>query len=76
LLRAVILKTIDIAREYISRTTTQMGLRVVAEAARRTYEKGLKATREFLADNPIVFDRFLPELNCTAPCAAMLDCQY
>lgn len=71
-LRAVVLKTIEIAREYISRTTTALGLRVVAEVARRTYEKGLKATREFLADNPIEFDRFLPEINYTAPWIAML----
>jgi hypothetical protein len=71
-LQAVVLKTIEIARQYISRTTTKLGLRVVAEVARQTYEKGLKAAREFLADNPIVFDRFIPQLNYTAPSAAML----
>jgi hypothetical protein len=71
-LRAVVLKTVEIARHFISRTTTALGLRVVAEAARRTYEKGLKASRAFLADNPIVFDNFLPELNYTAPWVAML----
>ena len=69
--RAVVLKTIDIAREYISRTTTSMGLRVVAELARYAYEKGLKATQRFLDNNPIKFDRFLPQLNYTAPCNAM-----
>jgi hypothetical protein len=51
-LQAVVLKTIDVARRFISRTTTALGLRVVAETARRTYEKGLKATRDFLANNP------------------------
>lgn len=71
-LQAVILKTIEIAREYISRTTTNLGMHVVAEIARRTYEKGIKASRDFLADNPIVFGRFLPELNYTAPWIAML----
>lgn len=71
-LQAVILKTIEIAREYISRTTTNLGMHVVAEIARRTYEKGIKASRDFLADNPIVFGRFLPELNYTAPWVAML----
>jgi hypothetical protein len=70
-LQAVVLKTIEIARQYISRTTTTVGLRVVAEIARSTYEKGLKATRGFLADNPIIFDRFLPELNYTAPSGAL-----
>jgi hypothetical protein len=71
-LQAVILKTIEIARQYISRTTTNLGLRVVAEVARHTYEKGIKASRVFLADNPIVFDNFLPKLNYTAPWGAML----
>src|SRR5947209_5660377 len=68
-LQAVVLKTIEVARQFISRTTTAVGLRVVAELARRTYEKGLKATRAFLDGNPIQFDRFLPQLNYTAPWA-------
>ena len=70
--QAVILKTIEVARRYISRTTTALGLHVVAEIARRTYEKGLKASREFIDANPIVLNTFLPELNYTAPWAAML----
>jgi Rhodopirellula transposase DDE domain len=70
-LQAIILKTVEIARHFISRTKTAFGLHVVAEAARRTYEKGLKASREFLDDNPIVFNTFLPELNYTAPWVAM-----
>jgi Rhodopirellula transposase DDE domain len=71
-LQAVVLKTIHVARAFISRTTTAMGLRVVAEVARRTYEKGLKATREFVADSPIRFHKPLPELNYTAPWTALL----
>ena len=71
-LQAVVLKTIEVARQFISRTTTALGLRVVAEIARRTYVKGLKATPEFLHDNPIQFDRFLPTLNYTAPWLALL----
>jgi Rhodopirellula transposase DDE domain len=70
-LRAVILKTVEIARRFISRTKTAMGLHVVAETARHTYTKGLKASREFLEDNPIVFNNFLPDLNYTAPWVAM-----
>jgi len=64
-LRAVVLKTIEVARDFIARTTTTAGLRVVAEIAHRTYEKGRKATREFLADTPLRFDNFLPQLNYT-----------
>jgi Rhodopirellula transposase DDE domain len=71
-LKAVVLKTIEIARQFISRTTTSSGLRVVAEVARRSYEKGIQASRDFLDDNPIVFDDFLPELNYSAPWVAML----
>ena len=71
-LQGVVLKTIDVARRFIGRTTTAIGLRVVAEIARRTYHKGLKASRRFLDNNPIQFDTFLPELNYTAPSVAML----
>ena len=70
-LQAVVLKTIEVARQFISRATTAFGLRVVAEVARHTYEKGLKASRDFLDDNPIDFDRFLPTLNYTAPWLAL-----
>jgi DDE family transposase len=66
-LRATVLRTIEIARSLIARTKTVPGLRVVAEIAGRMYEKGRKATSEFLADMPLRFDAFLPQLNYTAP---------
>ena len=44
-LQCVVLRTIEIARELIARTTTATGLHVVAELARRAYTKGRKATR-------------------------------
>jgi len=69
--QAVVLKTIEVARQFIARTTTAFGLRVVAEVARRTYQKGLKASRDFLDDNPIQFHHFLPTLNYTAPWLAL-----
>lgn len=71
-IRAVILKTIDIARDFMARTTTALGLRVVAEVAKRTYEKGRKATPNFLDNDPLKYDRFLPELNYTAPWVSLL----
>jgi hypothetical protein len=71
-LQAAILKTIHIARQYISRTKTAAGLRVVVELARRRYQKGLKASAAFLANSLIAPDHFLPKLNYTAPCTAML----
>ena len=71
-LQAVVLKRIRVAKEFIGRTKTATGLRVVVEIARRMYQKGLKATRNFLDNNPIRFDDFLPELNYTAPWISLL----
>jgi Rhodopirellula transposase DDE domain len=71
-LQAVVLKTIDVAKDFIGRTKTATGLRVVAEIARRMYPKGLKASRDFLDNNPIRFNDFLPELNYTASWLSML----
>ncbi len=71
-LQAVVLKTMQVAKDFIGHTTTATGLRVVAEIARRMYEKGLKASRDFLENNPIRFDTFLPELNYTASWLGML----
>lgn len=65
-LSGVVLQTIEVARDFISRTSTQTGLRVVVEIARRAYYKGRKATSEFLNDMPIHFNEFLPELNYKA----------
>jgi hypothetical protein len=62
----MVLKTIDFARDCIRRTTTTTGLRVLADIARKTYQKGRQVAREFLRDMPILFDDFLPELNYTA----------
>lgn len=70
-LQAVVLKTIQVARQFIARTTTAFDLRVIAEIARRTYEKGLKASQEYFDADPIRYDRFLPQLNYTAPWLAL-----
>lgn len=64
-LQSVVLKTAEIAREFIMNTKTATGIRVIAEIARRTYEKGRKATSEFLEDMPIRFNTRLPQLNYT-----------
>ena len=65
-LRGVVLQTVDIAKHFIARTTTDTGLRVVVETARRVYYKGLQASQEFLENMPIRFHHFLPDLNYTA----------
>ena len=71
-LQAVVLKTIQVARQFIARTTTAFDLRVVAEIARRTYEKGLKASQEYIDADPIRYDRILPQFNYTAPWLGLL----
>jgi hypothetical protein len=71
-LRGIILRNIQIARDAIARATTAKGLRVIAEIARRKYAKGIKASVDFIANNPIRPSDFLPQLNYTAPWIAML----
>lgn len=66
-LRGVVLRTIEVARELIARTTTATGLRVVSEIANHAYETGRKATRAFLEQMPIQFHHVLPQLNYTTP---------
>lgn len=66
-LQGVVLKTVDITKQFIARATTATGLRVVAEAARHSYQKGLTASADFLTNMPIRFHNFLPALNYTAP---------
>lgn len=76
-LRGVVLKTVEIAKHFIARTTTSQGLRVVVEIARCMYQKGLKASAQFMAHNPIQFEPVLPLLNYTAPWTApiLLECK-
>jgi hypothetical protein len=66
-MQSAVLRTIEVARDLIARTTTANDLHVVAHIARRTYIKGRRATDEFLDQMPIVYNKFLPQLNYTAP---------
>lgn len=66
-LQGVVLKTIEIARDFISRAKTTTGLKVIAELANTTYEAGQQASHEFLENMNIDFDDFLPDLNYTVP---------
>jgi len=62
-LRGVVLKTMEMAKQFISRTRTRTGLRVIVETTEQVYEKARKATRRFLDSMPVVYDTFLPDLN-------------
>jgi hypothetical protein len=65
-LSGLVLNNAEVARQAISSARTATGLRVVAELAKRVYQKGLKASEEFLQAMPIRFHHFLPQLNYTA----------
>jgi hypothetical protein len=71
-IQAIVLKTIQVARDFIARTRTAHGLRVVADIARNMYAKGVKASQYFLDNNPIRYDTFLPQLNYTAPAWSLI----
>ena len=57
------LKTVELIRDAINRTTTRPGLRVVTEMARRIYPKGVKAAKEYLQNETVIRDKTLPALN-------------
>ena len=65
-LRGLVLRTLDIAKQFIPRATTATGLRVVAETTQRIYANGLRASAEFIEKMPIRSHHFLPDLNYTA----------
>jgi len=65
-MQGVILRSLDVAQQCIERTATATGLSVVVETACKLYQKGRKATAEFLERLPIEFDNHLPQLNYLA----------
>jgi hypothetical protein len=66
-LRARLCRSIESIRDALAETTTTTGLRVTVELARRVYHAGIKASKEFLQNEPIIRDDHLPALNYTAP---------
>jgi len=65
-MQGVVLRSLQVARDFISRTTTASGLHVTVETARKMYERGRQATTDFMADMPIRFGTFSPQPNYTA----------
>ena len=58
--------TVDIARQFMERTKTTIGLKVTAEVLGGVYIKGKKVAAEFLKNMRIVFDTHLPRWNYRA----------
>lgn len=62
-LQAVLLRSVELVRDAIARTTTRTGLRVVTELARKLYPKGVKASPEYRANETVLRDKKLPQYN-------------
>ena len=62
-LQSLMLRSIELIREAIGRTTTRQGLRVVTELARKLYPSGIKASPEYLKQETVIRDKILPQFN-------------
>ena len=62
-LSGVILRSMDVAKAFIERTTTSTGLRVIVETTEKLYAKARAATAAFLDARPVNHASVLPELN-------------
>jgi hypothetical protein len=65
-LKGVILKSQQLVKELIEKTTTKTGLRVKANIIDKVYETGRKCAEDFKETMRIIFDDFLPSWNYRA----------
>lgn len=62
-LQSLLLRSVQVIRDAIARTTTRPGLRVVTDMARRLYPSGIKAAATYLQNEPVIRDEQLGKLN-------------
>jgi hypothetical protein len=62
-MQGVVLKSMNVVRDCIARTSTATGLRVLVETTHNIYEKGRKTTALFLERMPLILGAILPKLN-------------
>lgn len=62
-LKSLMLRSVDVIREAVDRTTTRQGLRVVTELARKLYPYGAKASPEYRSNETVIRDKKLPQFN-------------
>jgi len=62
-LKSVMIRSVEIIRDAIARTSTTTGLRVVVELARKMYAAGIKASPEYLQEEPVIRDNNLSQFN-------------
>lgn len=64
--QGVVFHTLDVARQFIERTTTTTGLRVTVGLLEKVYATGRKYAADFKQNMAIVFDDHLPKWNYRA----------
>lgn len=64
--QGVLFDTVETVVNLMRRAATSSGLRTTVNVIRRIYETGRKATEEFKANMPIIFDDILPKWNYLA----------
>jgi Rhodopirellula transposase DDE domain len=64
--RGVIFRTLEVARYYMAKTETTVGLTVQVSVLNKVYETGRKCAAGFKESMKIVFDRILPKWNYRA----------
>ena len=62
-LTSLMLRSVEIIRHAIARTTTTKGLRVITELARKLYPSGTKASSDYLEQETVLRDKTLPQFN-------------
>jgi len=65
-MQGVLLKSSEMAKQLIEKTTTKTGLKVSANIIKKTYDKGKKVAKEFKKSMKIKFDKHLGAWNYTA----------
>jgi hypothetical protein len=62
-LKSCLLQSIEFIRAAIDRTTTQQGLRVVTELARKLYPAGVKVSPGYQQQETVIRNQILPQFN-------------
>ncbi len=62
-LKGVIFRSIESIHQAIAKTKTSTGLHVAVRLAEKVYERGVKATEDFLTGDCIRYDDHLPQYN-------------
>ncbi len=63
-LSGIMIDSVKTVKKLIeNRAKTKTGLKVFAQVTKKEYEKGKKASKEFLEKLPVTFDDFLPRWN-------------